>query len=255
MATTDDRTTLVCLFHGQGQANAVVQDLLRAGIPQSFVSLIDGTGSRQEQFSGASLAELGVPERDQKHLLTGLNDGGTIVAVSALQDHFRQVEAIFRDHRAEKIDEAEIDSSTTVAPSHATVAPSHAIAAGEAAIPVIEEELVVGKRTVDQGGVRLYRRLIEIPVAESVNLREEHVSVVRNPVDRAVTNEDLALQGDRTIELTETAEEAVVSKNARVVEEIRLGKDTTERTERIHDTVRKTEVVVEEVDPQSMRDR
>ena len=127
------------------------------------------------------------------------------------------------------------------------------IAAEGTAIPVIEEELAVGKRTVDAGGVRVYRRVVEIPVEESINLREEHVNVARRAVDRPATEADLN-QGDRTIELTETAEEAVIGKNARGVEEMVVGKNATERTEHIHDTVRRTEVEVEEVAPASTRD-
>ena len=90
------------------------------------------------------------------------------------------------------------------------------------------------------------RREVEIPVEQSVNLREEHVTLERRPMDRAVSESDLAF-GDRTIELTETAEEAVISKNARVVEEVLVGKQASEHVETIHDTVRKTEVEVEQV--------
>ena len=249
MATTDDLTTLVCLFHHQDQAQAAIRDLLQAGIPQSSISL---TGSQPSQgssqgseFSNRSLETLGVPARDLQHLTDGVRDGGLVVAVSAISDQVDKVEDIFEAHQAHKIDEASAGKADTVAPL-AAAPPIAASATGEAAIPVVEEQLVVGKRTVDQGGVRVYRRVVEIPVEESVQLREEHIHVERRPVDRAVTNQDLAM-ADRTVELTETAEEAVVGKDARVVEEVRLGKDTTERTERIHDTVRKTEVEVEEI--------
>ena len=118
-------------------------------------------------------------------------------------------------------------------------------------IPIVEEELVVGKREVNRGGVRVYRRMVEIPVEESIQLREEHVTVERRPVDRAVTEQDLAFQGGHTIELTETAEEAVVGKSAYVVEEVHIGKQASERTERIHDTVRRTEVQLEEIVPET----
>ena len=45
--------------------------------------------------------------------------------------------------------------------------------------------------------------------------------------------------------MTETDEEAVVAKTARVTEEVVISKDVTERTERVSDTVRRTEVDVE----------
>jgi uncharacterized protein (TIGR02271 family) len=93
--------------------------------------------------------------------------------------------------------------------------------------------------------VRVYSRVIDRPVEEQVRLREEHVRVERQPVDRPVSAADTAKLRDQTIEVTETAEEPVVSKRARVVEEVSIGKDTTERTETIRDNVRRTEVKVE----------
>jgi uncharacterized protein (TIGR02271 family) len=113
-------------------------------------------------------------------------------------------------------------------------------------IPVIEEELQVGKKEVETGGVRLRSRIVERPVEESIRLREEHVNIERTPVDRPATAADFdGLEG--TVELTEHAERAVVAKEARVVEEVSLDKEVTERNETISDTVRRTEVDAEEI--------
>jgi len=109
----------------------------------------------------------------------------------------------------------------------------------------IEEDLNVGKRTVETGGVRVRSRIVEKPVEESIRLREERVTVERNPVNREVGRDELANFQERDIELTERAEVPVVNKEARVVEEIRLSKDVNEREETIRDTVRSTEVDVE----------
>ena len=112
-------------------------------------------------------------------------------------------------------------------------------------ISVIEENLQVGKREVETGGVRLRSRIIERPVEEHLRLREEHVNVQRNPVNRPVSDADLNNFREGTIEMTEHAEVPVVNKEARVVEEISLGKEVTERDEVVKDTVRKTEVDVD----------
>lgn len=114
-------------------------------------------------------------------------------------------------------------------------------------IPIVEEELQVGKRAVQRGGVRIYQRMTEKPVQESVNLREEHVNVERRPVDQPASEADMAAFKEGAIELRETAEEPVVSKSARVVEEVVVGKEATQRTENISDTVRRTEVDVEQL--------
>jgi uncharacterized protein (TIGR02271 family) len=120
-------------------------------------------------------------------------------------------------------------------------------------IPVVEEELKVGKRVIQRGGVRVYSRVEEVPVEETVRLREENVRVDRRPADRAVTAADEGLLRNQTIEVTETAEEPVISKAARVVEEVVVGKDVNERAETVRDTVRRTKVDVEPIAGQDAR--
>ena len=116
-----------------------------------------------------------------------------------------------------------------------------------AAIPVVEEEIAIGKREVERGGVRVRTEVEERPVQEQVNLREEHVRVERRPVDRPASEADInRAQQAGTLEVREKAEEAVVQKQARVVEEVVVGKEATERTETVRDTVRRTDVEVEE---------
>lgn len=116
---------------------------------------------------------------------------------------------------------------------------------GKAAIPVLQEEVRIGKRVVERGGVRVFSRVVETPVNETVALREEHVSVERHPVDQPVNPADAAAFKDKTIELRETAEEAVVQKSARVVEEVVVGKEVSQRQQNVKDTVRHTEVEVQ----------
>lgn len=137
-------------------------------------------------------------------------------------------------------------STTTVASSRAGSAgnPAQPSATGEA-IPVIEEQLQVGKRAVQRGGVRIYRHVIETPVQESVQLKEERVTVERTPVNQPISAADIDAFKEGTIEVRETAEEPVVAKTARVVEEVNVGKEISERTETIRDTVRRTDVEVE----------
>ena len=116
-------------------------------------------------------------------------------------------------------------------------------------IPIAEEELHVGKREVGGGRVRIRSHVVERPVEEQVTLREEHVSVERRPVDgtmRSGSVNDGDLFRERTVEMEERSEEAVVSKEARVVEEVVVRKDSDQRTQTVSDTVRKTEVEVDD---------
>jgi hypothetical protein len=112
-------------------------------------------------------------------------------------------------------------------------------------IPVVEEQVQVGTRQVEHGGARIYSRMTETPVEQEVSVREEHVHVERRPVDRPAHEKDLAAMQEGTTEVTETKEEPVVRKQARVVEEVVVSKDVEEHTEKVRDTVRRSEVDVE----------
>ncbi len=116
---------------------------------------------------------------------------------------------------------------------------------GEQVIPVAEERLQVGKRDVSHGRVRIRSYVVETPVEEQVTLREERVAVERRPVDRALGDDEQAFQ-ERTIEAEERGEEAVVSKEVRVTEEVVVRRESDQRTETVSDTVRQTQVEVED---------
>ena len=120
--------------------------------------------------------------------------------------------------------------------------------AGES-LPVIEENLQVGKQEVETGGARITSRLVETPVEENINLREEHVTVNRTPVDRPLSATDTNAFKEEEFEMTEHAEVPVVTKEARVVEEVSLNKNVEEREETIRETLRNTEVEAERIDP------
>ena len=112
-------------------------------------------------------------------------------------------------------------------------------------IPVIREELEVGKREVDLGTVRVVSRTETRPVEEQVQLREERAEIERRAIDRPATEADLKAFEGGSIEIHETAERAAVSKTARVVEEVVVGTDAKTRTETISDQVRNTVVEVD----------
>jgi uncharacterized protein (TIGR02271 family) len=142
----------------------------------------------------------------------------------------------------------------------ATTGATHDLGAtgGEERIPIVEERLRVGKREVEHGRVRVRSYVVETPVQEQVTLHQERVEVERRPVGRPVAAGDDAFR-ERTIEATEISEEAVVSKEARVREEVVIRKEAEERTETVQETVRRTEVEVEDergrTGPTERRDR
>jgi uncharacterized protein (TIGR02271 family) len=108
------------------------------------------------------------------------------------------------------------------------------------------EELRVGKRTVDQGHVRVRVYTVEHPMQEGVTLREERVAVERRPVDRPASDMPREAFRERTVDVATHREEPVISKEARVKEEIVVHKEADQRTETVRDTARRTEVEVKD---------
>ena len=237
---TTNQTTLVSLFHTQEHASQALQELQSAGIPKQSIEAIGGTSANPAtEQSLAGLRTLNLPAGDIGILSDGLKNGGTVIVVRAEPGMAAKAQSIFENQNAGKIDERGIESGRSSTAANLT---------DEAAIPVIEEQLVIGKRNVERGGVRVFTRVVETPVEEQVTLREEHATFERRPVNRPISEADVDALQDRSIEIRETAEEAVVSKSAHVVEEVHIGKDTTERTQTVKDTVRKTEVEVDQID-------
>jgi stress response protein YsnF len=111
----------------------------------------------------------------------------------------------------------------------------------ERIIPIVREEMRVGRRTVERGGVRISSHIVQKPVSEQVHLRETHVDIERRAVDRPLRTDEKAFVDD-TVEMVEMADEPIVSKQARVVEEVVVRKHVEDHTETISDEVRATEI-------------
>jgi uncharacterized protein (TIGR02271 family) len=152
------------------------------------------------------------------------------------------------------------DSETTAEHERLPVAPREprravgtTNASREVAVPVVEEQLQVGKREVERGGVRVETHVTETPVEESVELREEHVNVERRPVDYTFHGTESEAFQESLVEIREAYEELVVKKKARVVEEVVVNKDVEQHTETVHETLRRTDVNVEPIESNKAR--
>jgi uncharacterized protein (TIGR02271 family) len=252
--------TIVAVYDSAEHAALAVRDLEAAGVPSSAISQhakggyttgssMTTTAPREEGF----WASLFGGESEHAHETSvydrSLDTGSTVVTVKAPEQHLTQVTDILERHNPIDIDEraATYGGSQTTTTRTTDTALTTGTAAKSAAdggtIQLSEETLAVGKRAINRGTTRVRRFVVETPVEEQVSLRDETVSVERRPVTdaRPVTNADFT---DKVIEMTETAEEAVVSKTARVKEEVVIRKDATERTETVRDTVRREDVEI-----------
>jgi uncharacterized protein (TIGR02271 family) len=259
MSTNTVESTLVAAFRSDSKAQAAVQELEHRGVQHDHIHVHDGgseagareTTQHQGGFTGWMKSLFG---HDDTRYTTAYKEGNTIVAVDASNN---QVDAIA--DILDRYDPVDLQAQTKT-PSGAGPTSSRTTAQMTAAnkgarakdaqqetstVPVVEEDIAVGKRGYQRGGVRVYSHVVDKPVEEKVRLRDERAYVDRQPADRPATTDDLKRRQDEVVEVKEYAEEPVIEKRARVTEDVRVGKNASERTETVRDSVRHTEVNVE----------
>lgn len=257
--------TVIGMFDNATEAQQAVQELLNKGFTQSNIDISNqntaGTASSTTDTSreddndgiGGFFKSLFSDDDDYADRYSHVaRRSGSIVTVHVQSsDEAERAADILDDNGAVDVNER----ASQYGYSGRTGIADTNTAGGT--IPIIEENLQVGKREVETGGARLRSTIVERPVEETLRLRQERVFVNRNPVNRPATEADLASFREGEIEVTEHGEVPVVSKEARVVEEVSLGKEVEEREETIQGTVRSTEVDVENLkrDPDDDRNK
>lgn len=108
-----------------------------------------------------------------------------------------------------------------------------------------EERLRVETEQERAGEVRLGTRVVEREETVNVPLREERVVIERRPGSGEVVDDDIDARRDETIEVDVMRERAVVDKEAVVTEEVDVRKETVQHDERVSETLRREELVVE----------
>ncbi|WP_423212654.1 YsnF/AvaK domain-containing protein [Paracoccus yeei] len=262
--------SLSAMFDSRTAADRAVSALKAAGIADVVLTGGENEGYGTRQYSVEDRSDRGFfesigdfffPEEDRYAYAEGLNRGGYLVTVRNIPDHqYETALNILDDEGAVDLDAREAEwrsegwtgSGATGAAVTGAAASSYAgdrTAAPDAdlstegKIDIVEEQVSIGKRQTQGGRVRVRSYVVETPVEQDVELRSERVHVERRPVDRPAGDADFQ---ERSLEAREYAEVPVVQKEARVVEEIGLNKDVESHTETVRDTVRKTEVEIED---------
>ncbi len=259
--------TVIGIFEKGIDAQTAVQKLESNRIPSDHIDIanpgsqsqVSGSTSSQSQDKvGGFFGSLFGSNKDEATKYSNVARKGWVVTVHAdSKQEAEQAAKMLDECGAVDVDEKNMQYSsgtsttatgTTGATGHVTDQPGNINRTGDInrgqSIPIIEENMNVGKRQVETGGVRVRSRIVERPVEEHMRLREEHVNVQRNPVNRPATEKDFANFKEGSIEMTERAEVPIVNKEARVVEEVRLNKEQTQRDETVRGSVKKTEVDV-----------
>jgi len=265
------------MFDSRSDAEAARQRLTQSNIDADNVRIIDqsssgssgGTGHMQGTTHGqgfwTSIKEAFMTDDDRHGYEEGIRRGGYLLCARVDESQADQAISVLEQSNSVDFDERQQqwrNEGWTGYSGRETAGTTAGASTGDTGfttgrsgtveeqhIPIVEEQLRVGKREVARGGARVRSYIEEVPVHEQVSLREEHVSLERRPVDERISPRDLEtgdLLRERNIEMTETAEEAVVAKEARVREELVVRKTAEEHVENIDDTVRRTEVEVDE---------
>jgi uncharacterized protein (TIGR02271 family) len=260
--------TLVAVFDTAAQAEDAIRALEDDNVPSSAIKhYAKGDAAPAETTTTTShsggiwawiLGEEG-PATTTDHSLydRSLESGGTVVTVIVDSHDVDHVMEILEAHDPvdlhERASQYGLAESTAPAPMASTgmaasgmTGATAAVGTGrEEVIPLAEETIEVGKRSVDRGTTRLRRYVVERPVEEQISLRNETVSITRRPGMGASAAVPADAFTEKTIEMTETSEEAVVAKTARVHEEVVVAKRVDDRVETVRDTVRREEVEID----------
>jgi hypothetical protein len=233
-------TTIIAMYDNADKAQQVADEVVRAGVSRDAVDVLQSNGNGSALSLVGKLTQRGVEEREAAIYAEEIGKGSSIVAVEAPDETAEEACEIMNRFGARDLEQ--LLAKTTVSRPE------------QESVPVIEEQVSIGKRKVLRGGARVTSTVSERPVEETVRLREENVAVEQQRADRKLSPEEAekAFQ-QKTVELTETAEEAVISKEARVVGEVSLEKTVAEREETVQATARRTDVKVEEIDPNEQR--
>jgi uncharacterized protein (TIGR02271 family) len=248
-------TTLIGVFDDATLARHAAQQVQAAGIGSDRVEVRAESSdlpAADEDRRGffARLFNLDDDDDSSSHYGEAVRRGNAVVSVH-LEDESRidEISKILEKCGAADVDERveqwKAEGYAPMARSGRAAGVAASDGAGQT-LQSVKEELKVGKRAVHKGRVRVHRTTTTTPVEEKVTLRDETAQIDRKRVDRPATESDMkAAFKDQDIEIVETTEEPVVTKSARVVEEVTVGKKVAQRTEAVRDNVRSTKVDIE----------
>jgi uncharacterized protein (TIGR02271 family) len=262
--------TITAIYDSEADARMAREQLMSNGLDDNDVRIVSqnlssnpvGTDEGSEDKGvWESIKDFFVGDDDRPVYSEGLRRGGYLLTARVDDDLSDQAISVLERTNAVDLDQRSEQwrtegwsadtyaTGTTTSFSDADLprsdSPTRERMSDEQSIPVVEERLRVGKREVDRGGVRVRSYVVEEPVHEQVSLHEERVEVERRPATgRTAAGRD-AFQ-EQTIELQERGEEAVVAKDAVVKEEVVIRKTGEDRVEEIDETVRRTEVDVDD---------
>ncbi|MEH7881379.1 DUF2382 domain-containing protein [Rhizobium laguerreae] len=208
------KNNLSAFFDSRSDADRAVERLKDAGVANDAIRFLPGYEANGDAGFWAKLEDWFFPDEDRATYAEGLRRGGFLVSVQVDDATYETAHDILDDEGSIDIDERadswrregwdaqrsnEAFATSTYDASRQRkfdddlddVVKSSAISredtfndgSRDEAIPVVEENLRVGKRDVNNGSVRVRAYTVDAPVREKVSLRDENVEIERRTVD------------------------------------------------------------------------
>src|SRR5215510_15953799 len=205
--------TVIGLFDEKNEAMRAYSALAHEGYAQADLDILTSDDS-DDRPKLAHMREW-IPEPDVTTYLEGVKHGGTIITANVADSAATRAAEIMSGYKMVNINARANELKKTTRSDLKLSDP----AKDDNVLEVIEEQLEVGKESVERGRMRIYNVMSEREVSQDVGLRDETIRVNRRPANRAVKI-DPDLFKPRSFEMIETDEIAKVGKTARVIEEV-----------------------------------
>jgi uncharacterized protein (TIGR02271 family) len=248
---------IVAVYDKAGKAKDAVRALEASGFPSGDISVLN-----RDSLTDAEVREAGLWKRlfgrnvgDHESAVYGrtIESGGAVLSLRLQDTDVARAMKILDVHNPVDVTEraSSLGLATPAAPKPAVATPPVSVpsianksVAKEEVLRLAEEHLDVGKRQVETGRARVRRFVIEKPVESQVTLHEEHAEMLRRAVSDPTQIKDIDWS-EKTIEITETAEQAVVTKSAHIAEEVVIRREGSDHVETVRETIRRQQVELE----------
>ncbi len=276
-ASPYDRGTVAAIFDSRDEAAHALQDLHDAGFHKTWMGVASASASADVADSdehqvetaeggfGASLARFfgedgreslyealtkrGVPDSDALALDNRIHDGGAVITVEA-KDRYDEIFRILRNDRGQVASTAAgLGSETETARGAGTVATAPAAGIedveGARTLQLREERLAIDKNQVAAGEATIAKRVVSQDASVDVPVMHEELFIERRPVSGGTRAATGPITDSETIRIPLMREQVVVDKRTVVREEVAIGKRSVAGTERVDESVKHEELVVD----------
>jgi len=258
--TNHNSSTVVGVFPDQQWADQAMQALRSAGFKAKVA----------DKSVVGNLANMGIDRNAAGIYSDRLGEGDTVLIVEDAQNRGEDALGIMLQNGAENIDlshdnvgsASNTASTTTTTTSKTSTGTGYdadyykkldrqqrqygqydqslgrARSAEEMNVLLREETLSAVKQNVQAGEVQVNKVVHEKQQEIPVTLRHEEVVIERHPVDRAANADEIGDMSDQTISVPVYEERAELQKQARVREEVTIGKRTEEQQQVLTGTTR-----------------